>query len=69
MSFFLVFSFFFLFFIGGMYIDRQRFVVGFGQAISDEKTNKTNIFNLKKKKKKRHSSSVFSFVHSELYSV
>ena len=28
---------FFLF--GGMYIDRQRFVVGFGLAISDEKTN------------------------------
>ena len=29
LSFFLVFSFFF-FFLGGMYIDRQRFVVGFG---------------------------------------
>ena len=30
MSFFLVFSFFFFFLGGGMHIDWQRFVVGFG---------------------------------------
>ena len=34
-------------------MDRQRFVVGFGESISDEKTNKTkqNILSLKWEKK------------------